>query len=137
MTKMAASLKNGGALALFWNDHRCGDPNLSHAVRQVYLQRAPELLSDRVSDEEQENRIVQEISSSGLFGAVEAVAYPWTVTQSAENYVKGISTYSRIQGLQVGTRQHLLDGLQSAIEQRGAEVESQYVSRLYLTRVQR
>jgi SAM-dependent methyltransferase len=137
LTKMAASLRDGGVLALFWNDHRAGNAEFSSAVRQVYVTEAPELLVSRRSDEELVRRTVQEIDSSGLFGPVKASSYSWAVTHSTEMYIKGISTYSRIQGLDVETRKHLLEGIRSVIEQSGGEVESHYVSRLCQARVKR
>lgn len=135
-SKTAAALKREGAIALFWNDHRGGESGFFQHVEEVYRERAPHLIQERSRPPEgSEEEMVDEIENSGLFGDVIVRRYPWREEYTAERYVKLISTYSPIQSLAKDVRQNVLKDVRELIERYGGVLESEYLSRLYVARV--
>lgn len=137
LPKAAAALKAGGALALLWNDHLGADTPFFRAVKEVHRLRAPELapsadprpLEARVAGQ------VEQIESSGLFGPVIVRRYPWSTTYTAREYVRLLSTYSVVQALPPPTRRHLLQGIRELAEQCGDQVDTNYLSLLFVARL--
>lgn len=136
LVKAAAALKEGGALAVFWNDHRRGGEGLGREIEAVYRKHAPQLLEARNRPKEElVQETIAEIDGSGLYGAVTLREYPWNTVYSSEQYIKLMSTYSSIRRLADEQRRYLVEGIERVLEQQGGVVESQYVSRLYLAKV--
>jgi hypothetical protein len=134
--KTAAALKKEGSIALFWNGHHVGESELFQALEGVYRESAPQLAEQRdESPEELERETVETIGSSGLFGEVTVMRYPWRTEYSAERYVKLLSTYSPIQGMAADRRQNLFRAVQELIDRHGGAVECNYVCRLYVAQV--
>jgi hypothetical protein len=135
---VVAALKNGGAIALFWNGHHTGRTVFFRTVERIYQQWAPQLVEHRSKpSEELEKETVREIDGSGLFGKVVVRRYPWCEKYTTERYVKLLETYSPIQSLADDVRQDVLEDIRGLIELEGGTVECEYVSRLYVARVKR
>lgn len=133
LNKMAAALKTGGSVALFWNDHLGGGADFAQEIDRVYREHAPQLLELKNKPrEELEQETIAEINASGLFAPVVLKRYPWRVTYTAEQFVKLLSTYSPIAALEKQTRQDLLNGIRRVIQAHGGVMASEYSSRLYL-----
>lgn len=134
--KAAAALKQGGSLALFWNDHLGGDTPFFRAVKEVHRARAPQLaasaeprpLDVRVADR------AQQIASSRLFGPVVVRRYPWSTAYTPREYVGLLSTYSIVQALPAATRRNLLQGIWQLAEECGGQVDTNYLSLLFVAR---
>ncbi len=137
--KAAAALKDGGALALCWNDHLGGDPPFVQAARQ--LRRQMEMPSlDPARDKPPDARLKEQeqaIEASGLFGPTAVKCYPWSTEYTAERYVKLLSTYSSVRCLPAETRREFLAGIQELVERFGGVVETRYVAVLCVTQVKR
>lgn len=137
--KAAAALADTGAIALFWNDHRGGDTAFFRATRDLRRRMVPHLAAAAGQKplDALEAEMVEQIHASGSFGPVVARRYPWTVTHTADQYVKLVSTYSMVRGLPEGPRRDLLAGIRELAELFGGTVESRYVAMLYVVRVRR
>jgi len=136
--KAAAALKDTGAIALFWNYSPGADTPFHRAVRQVYQERAPQLVQHLPGSRPQDALVretVEDINASGLFGEVVVKRYPWSEQYTAERYIKLLNTFSHIRGLKEGVRQKLLAGVRETVERFGGVVESRNVALLYLARV--
>jgi SAM-dependent methyltransferase len=132
--KAAAALKEGGALALLWNDHCGADTPFFRAVKRVHRTRAPQLAGS-ADPRSLENRLadqVQQFERSGLFGPVIVRRYPWSTVYSAREYVKLLSTYSAVQALPPATRRYLLQGIRDLVDRFGGQVDTQYLSVLFI-----
>jgi SAM-dependent methyltransferase len=137
-TKTAAALKEGGSLAVFWNNSPGEDSPFQRAATEVHRAYAPELLEFLPGKQSAEDLIaetVQEIRASGLFGEVEARQYPWSETYTAERYVKLLNTYGRIRNLDPDSRQKLLEGIKGVVERFGGTVENKHQALLYVAKL--
>jgi len=134
--KTAASLKNGGSLALFWHGHHSGGSKFFQEAEELYRKKVPQLAEMRQkTPEELQRETVDEIEGSHLFSNVVVRRYPWREVYSAERYVKLVSTYSPIQRLEEDVRQSVLNDIRDLIGRHGGVVESDYISKLYVARV--
>jgi SAM-dependent methyltransferase len=127
--RAAATLRDTGALALFWNHQRVADPALLEAIEAVYRERAPLMAAGP------RPRPVDELEASGHFGPVAVRRHPWTARHGTELYVKGVSTASMVRALDKATRERLLSGIGEAVEAHGGQVELRCVATLYVASV--
>jgi SAM-dependent methyltransferase len=119
--KVAQALKPKGSLAFFWNAPSEMDTEISRAMAQVYLERAPQAENPekRFTSEWMIQTVNETISSSHCFGEITVRLYDFSETQTGEQYVKSLWTYSSHRPLNNQTRVHLYEGLKEVIERFG------------------
>jgi len=138
LPKIAAALKPGGAIALFWNRHVWTEASAPffEAVQEVYRRETPEL--DRTwrplpRPEEVPTPVAREIEETGRFGPVTVQRYPWEATYDAEGYVNLLGTYSDHLRQAPAARDRLFRGIADLINTRfGGEISKGYLTVLYL-----
>ncbi len=131
--KAARALKSGGHLALFWNRNPGLQGPIFSDLERVYQERAPELFETPTACEEQENqRTLDDITSSGCFGPVQMLKFPWPARYDARQYLGLLNTYSDHLALPEATRASLFEGVAEVIERHGGTIERPYVAVLYV-----
>lgn len=136
--KVAASLKPGGSIALFWHHAAGEDTPFRRALTQVYRERAPHLVEHLPGETVASTlveRTLKDFESSGQFGPVIVREYPWTDTYTVDQHIKLLNTYSPIRSLGPAMRQDLLAGVREVVERFGGQVSSSGVVLLYMARV--
>lgn len=137
--KAAESLKDLGSIALFWNDISVENAALSCALLEWRRLIAPQTFEDGRSEPSTWTamRAVDEMKASGLFGEVTVRRYPWSKKYPAERYIKLISTFSPIRGLNEEARHKLCSGAQELIKRFGGMVDVGSVAVLCIAKVKR
>ena len=137
--KVAGALGEGGALALFWNEHVHSDAggDFFREVQRIYDREAPEIVGpedykgpprpDEVRDR------APEIENTGLFGETTTRQYQWDVPYDADGYLRVLNTYSGHRNLQDDTRNRLFGGIADLIDSRyGGRIVKGYLTTLYV-----
>lgn len=130
--RAARCLREGGALALFWNRPAGTDDSLRRALDAVYERHAPGL--SRVTRPLELPGVEEAVARTGCFGPVEISRYPWTDVRSADDYVRLVATYSDHAALPEDQRRALLDALHEVIERGGGSTAAKQVAVLYFAR---
>lgn len=130
--RAARCLREGGALALFWNRPAGTDPTLRAAIDAVYQRCAPGL--SRLTRPLDLPGVEEAVARTGCFGPVEISRYPWTDVRSADEYVRLTATYSDHAALPEDQRRALLDALRAVIERSGGTIAARQVAVLYFAR---
>lgn len=139
--KVAGALRDGGALALFWNEHVHSEAGgeFFEEVQKIYDREAPEIVGpedykgppkpDEVADR------TPEIESSGLFDKITTRHYQWDEPYDADGYLRVLNTYSGHRNLQDDTRDRLFSGIADLIDSRfGGSIVKGYLTTLYVAR---
>ena len=139
--KIKRSLRPGGAIALFWNEHVHTDASKGffEAAQRIYEREVPEIVGpddhkglprpDEVPDR------TGEIEGSGLFGEVKTRSYVWERAYDTEGYIRVLSTYSSHRSLDNTSRERLFRGISDLIENDyGGRIVKGYLSTLYVAR---
>jgi SAM-dependent methyltransferase len=138
--KAAHSLKPGGAIALFWNEHvhTDADPGFFAAAQDVYAREAPEIWDENHDGPPPPEGVPDrtgEIEDSGLFGPVVRRSYPWDQPYDAAGYLRVLDTYSGHMSLKDETRTRLYAGISRLIgEEYGGRIVKGYQTSLYVAR---
>ena len=135
--KAAASLRDSGSIALFWNHNPYQSTVFSQALDEVYRSNAPEL-ANPPRPESLEILIkdkVEAIRSSGFFGDVVVKRYPWSEQYTTERYIKLLNTHSDHLNLAEETRRGLFANVRELIEQFDGVVTRSYLAVLYWAEV--
>jgi SAM-dependent methyltransferase len=103
----AAALREGGVLALFWNDENYADPRIPQAYTAAYDRRGIEIRTvwpaarraldqDRIVGEKSPDGWLpkQHRKASGFFTALHTRQYHWSRRVPVTDYVAGINTSS-------------------------------------------
>ena len=139
--KVAGALDEGGALALFWNEHVHSDAggDFFEEVQRIYEREAPEIVGpedykgpprpDEVVDK------TPEIEESGLFDRVTTRHYLWDEPYDTEGYLRVLNTYSGHRSLDEDTRGRLFRSIAELIDGRyGGTIVKGYLTTLYVAR---
>jgi len=139
--KAAATLRDGGSLALFWNVHVHSDPSeeFFEAAQRIYEHEAPEIV--RPEDykglprpHEVPDR-TEEIQNTSLFGSVTTRHYRWDIAYDSSTYLRVLSTYSGHRSLDDDTRKRLFRGLADLIDNRfDGRIVKGYLTTLYVAK---
>ena len=137
--KIAAALRPGGSVALFWNEHVHSDASggFFKATQEIYEREAPEIVKPEDSSgpprpDEVRDR-TGEIEGTGLFGEVSKRTYRWDESYDAEGYLRVLNTYSGHRGLNQASRERLFRGISGLIENRfGGRIVKGYLTTLYV-----
>ena len=135
--KVAGALRDGGAMALFWNKHvrTAHSQEFFEAVQEVYRVEAPEIFVDATlpPPEDVEEPVATQIEATGLFGPVTVRRYLWEQEYDAANYLQVLNTYSGHRALSPPVRTRLFEGIRALIETRhGGQIRKGYLSLLYV-----
>ena len=134
--KARASLKDTGAIALFWNHYPRPRTPFFQALEHVYNERAPQLAVAGTQNNLEE--LVQVITGhidTCLFEKTLVKRYRWSEEYTADQYIKLLNTYSDHIILPDASRNNLFQGIYGLIEQHGGTVERPYLTALYFAKV--
>ena len=135
--KAAASLKQGGFIALFWNLHPTPYTGFFQDVQEVYGEVVPEWRgsAERQTTDQRIAEIERQISASGRFEEPTVKTYRWERTFSGGDYIRLLDTYSDHRALPEDRRTRLYTGIRRMIDERfGGSVERPYLTALFLAR---
>jgi SAM-dependent methyltransferase len=136
--KAAQALKDSGSAAFFWRVPVDPETDWSRAIDRLY-QAAPQFVNPdkRFTAEWLIDLINKNFSASGCFGEVTHKQYFWSETQTGEQYVKGLRTFSMHQGINEQLRKRLYGKILEAIEQYGGKVDQPQSVILFHSKVKR
>ena len=138
--KAARSLRPGGAVALFWNEHvgTDADGGFFAAAQEVYAREAPEIFDGVHGGPPRPEELPdrgEEIERSGLFGPVVRRSYLWEKAYDARGYLRVLDTYSGHIALGEETRARLYAGISRLIQEGyGGQIVEGYATTLYVAR---
>ncbi len=138
--KAARSLRSGGAIALFWNEHVATDADggFFAEAQEVYAREAPEIWDENHTGPPPVGELPDRgegIAHSGLFGPVVRRTYLWEQAYDLEGYLRVLDTYSGHIALAEETRARLYGGISRLIQdEHGGRVVKGYATSLYLAR---
>ena len=136
--KAARSLRPGGAIALFWNEHvrTDADGGFFAAAQEVYAREAPEIWDGSYANPPEPKGLQDrtgEIEASGLFGPVVRRSYLWEQAYGARGYLRVLDTYSEHIALAERSRSRLYDGISRLIqEEYDGRIVKGYATTLYV-----
>jgi SAM-dependent methyltransferase len=138
--KAARSLRLGGAVALFWNEHvgTDADGGFFAAAQEVYAREAPEIFDGVHGGPPRPEELPdrgEEIERSGLFGPVVRRSYLWKKAYDAGGYLRALDTFSGHIALGEETRARLYAGISRLIQEGyGGRIVKGYATTLYVAR---
>ena len=135
--KVARSLRAGGAIALFWNEHvqTAHSQDFFAAAQEVYRREAPEIFVDHplLQPEDVEEPVATQMEATGLFGPMTVRRYVWEQEYDADRYLQVLNTYSGHIALNPSVRTRLFEGIRSLIDTCfGGHIRKGYLSLLYV-----
>ncbi len=136
--KAARSLKPGGAIALFWNEHVHSDASggFFGATQRVYEREAPEIFDGDYGGPPRPDEMpdrTKEIENSGFFDTPVLRRYTWDQAYDAAEYVRVLDTYSGHRNLDDDTRGRLFRGIGRLIDEEfGGRIVKGYQASLYV-----
>jgi SAM-dependent methyltransferase len=133
------ALRDGGALAVFWNRPDWASCSLWKPLADAYRSTAPGLepsgpMHPTTSTVDLAAEWRAEIEAADGFGGAEVRGYPWMARYSAPQYTDLLSTHSDHIALSPAIRDTLLQRVAEAIDAHGGTLELPYVARLCLAR---
>ena len=129
------ALVEGGALALFWNEHVRGDDDVGFFDATQDLYEAAGMARTRLAARARGRRSHVRHRRQRPFTAVERRRYPWHADYDARSYARLIGTYSDHLALPDDARARLLDGMTALIDGRfGGRIRQHYSTDLYVAR---
>lgn len=133
--KSESLLKEGGYIALFWNN---SDPKKSEFEKElfkVYLKRVPRLISQkRPFGKYFVDSQTKEILESKLFNDVWSKYYSWTEEYSSETYINLLKTYSDHIALSEDLRYDLFSEIRSIFQKFGGIYNKRYLTHLFIAK---
>jgi SAM-dependent methyltransferase len=129
---VAAALRSGGTVALFWNQPEEWDGELGRDIDAVYAAHAPSLL--RASEQWDLDATIEQLETRGDFEAVTKLTVPWTQAYTTDEYVALMGTHSNHRMLDDDVRARLHDALGAVVAHHGGRVEVVYNADAYLAR---
>ena len=130
-TRCAGVLKPRGSLALLWNFVDIPDNKLYNDLRATYRRIAPHMhlsLPPELRIERQRKKIV----SSGLFGPVTVLQYPWQSEYTADRYIGLLRTMSDHAILAPNVRRDVFRAIRKLIADNGGSFIRPAVAVLFL-----
>jgi SAM-dependent methyltransferase len=109
--RVAALLRPGGALALFWNRDSLADPALTQATVAAHREIAPQMSASLGPVEHREEIELPDLAAHPAFTALERRVYRWTRRMSRADTLALLNTHSEYRMLDDATRARLFDAL--------------------------
>ncbi len=137
--KVAGALKDSGSAAFFWRVPVDAKTDLSRAIDSVYQETAPQFINPdkRFTAEWLVGVILENFRAGGWFGEVTTKQYFWSETLTAEQYIRGLRTFSMHQGIDEVMREKLYTRIGEVIEGFGGKVTQPQSVVLFHSRVKR
>lgn len=138
--KAARTLRPGGAIALFWNEHVAteADGGFFVEAQEVYAREAPELWDGTRSGPPHPEDLPDktgEIEGSRLFGPVVRRTHLWEQAYEARGYLRVLDTYSGHIALGERKRKRLYESISRLIrDEYGGRIVKGYATSLYVAR---
>jgi len=129
--RCARALKPTGSLALLWNFVDIPDSRFYSDLRAIYRRIAPHMhlsLPPELRIERQRKKIV----SSGLFGPVTVMQYPWQREYTADGYIGLLKTMSDHAILAPQTKRDIFRAIRRLIDDNGGSFIRPVVAVLFL-----
>ncbi|MDX1649939.1 MAG: class I SAM-dependent methyltransferase [Myxococcota bacterium] len=137
--RLAAVLRDGGAVALFWNQPRTGgtdhDP-LRRALDAAYAREAP-ALGRAVPPGGRASRQavpVERLAATGAFAPPVEHRHPWAARYPTARYLRLMETQSDHRMLDADARRRLYEALRRAVDAHGGVVPVTYDARVVMAR---
>lgn len=132
--KVARALKASGSAALWW--HTPVDPatEWSRRIEEVHRTEAPGLLEGVAEPvDAMLTRITNQFADSGCFGEVTVRKHSWSVSFTADRYVKQARTWSMYKrmGVEEPARERIFAGMRDAIDRVGGQVDVPHAAALF------
>ena len=133
-TNVAAALRPGGALALFWNHDRIADPTIWRRMLTVIHEHVPAVKPDAEMPSPEE--LIKEWPQTDLrerpeFGELRHEIYRWERELSRADYLAYLTTQSSYRMLEDEAREELVEQLEAVLPDR---VVLEVVTLLYLAK---
>jgi SAM-dependent methyltransferase len=133
--KAAATLRPGGALAVFGSSPVIEDSPRSCEVNRVYERFAPAIRQSIWTQwYADETSMRARFEESARFEPVTVRVYPWNRTYEIGEYLDLLRTYSDHRRLPDAEREALLEGIRAVIMQHGETITMRYQAHLYLAK---
>ncbi|MBI4631273.1 MAG: class I SAM-dependent methyltransferase [Chloroflexi bacterium] len=131
--KAAHALNDSGTAALFWIIYQYPETEIYKALNDVYRRIAPAFdnPSKSITPEWLTTQITGNFAESKYFGVVDVKQYSWSVTYTAEHYIKLISTFSVHDQLEAETRKTIFENIRAVIENFGGQIAQPYLAVLF------
>lgn len=136
--RSAAVLKQGGALAIFSNEHPRPYSGFFIDNQVAYDTVVPEWSDpdEKLSADESIRLTAERIDATGLFEPVIVRTYPWSQVYTVDEYIRLLNTYSDHRSLETSRRQRLFDGLAEIMNTKyGGRVTKPYLAVLYMAKL--
>jgi SAM-dependent methyltransferase len=130
--RCARALKPNGSLALLWNFVDMPDTKFYRDLQGIYRRIVPRMhlsLPPELRIERQRKKIV----SSGLFGPVTILRYPWQSEYTADRYIGLLKTMSDHAILAPRVRRDIFRAIRKLINDNGGSFIRPVVAVLFLT----
>jgi SAM-dependent methyltransferase len=122
--KVAQALKPSGKIAFFWNSPSELNKDITEAISQVYQSRAPQAVNPHGSFTVDWiiTNVTESINRSECFGEIEVRKYPVVETESTDQYIKGLWTFSSHRPVDKQTREFLYSGIREVLDDFGGTI---------------
>jgi SAM-dependent methyltransferase len=137
--KIVRALKAGGALALVFRVPAEQDTACAREIDQVYRETAPQFVNPerRFSAEWVIDVVSQAVRASRRFGKITIQRYFWPETETSEQYINGLRSFSSHQGIDEQTREKLYARIREVLRRHGDRVEQQASAVLFFSAVRK
>lgn len=130
-TRCAKVLRPSGSLALLWNFVDVPDNRFYNDLRALYRRIAPQVHLSK-PPEERILRQSRKITSSGLFGPVTILRYPWQKEYTADSYIGLLKTMSDHAILAPKVRNEVFRAIRKLIDAHGGSFVRPVIAVLFL-----
>ena len=137
--KVAASLKDFGSAAFFWNVIIHDQSDLSQELDKVYKKFAPQIIATKkeITVAWLTAVITHNFEQSECFEKVSVHQYPWSIEFTVDRYIKFLKTSSFYRNLDEGVRAELFKEIGRVINQFGGSLVQERVAVLFHAKVSR
>jgi len=131
-SRVDRALKEGGYLALFWNNSDNSHTDLCIEINRVYDRCVPEMQRDHNSAQYHIQQREDELKGCGLFDYLMTARYPWQRRYTTEQYIGMLNTHSSHLSLPEEKRKCLYQGIEEVIDRHAGVMVKSYLAVLYL-----